>query len=114
RPFDVLLPGVPEVKAKRSMHLAMPAALLAGCVMWSGIALADGVLAIGVTSPITQGGVSYGFVRNFSPRAAAQSAALDTCRRLANVREAAENCRVVGLFTDQCFAIAFAPQAAAG
>jgi len=96
------------------MHLAMPAALLAGCVMWSGIALADGVLAIGVTSPITQGGVSYGFVRNFSPRAAAQSAALDTCRRLANVREAAENCRVVGLFTDQCFAIAFAPQAAAG
>jgi tetratricopeptide (TPR) repeat protein len=81
---------------------------------WPSLAAADGVLAIGVTSPITQGGVTFGYVRNFSPRAAAQAAALDTCRKLANVRAAAENCRVVGLFTDQCFAIAFAPQAATG
>ena len=83
-------------------------------LLWPSVAAADGVLAIGVTAPLTQGGVTFGYVRNFSPRAAAQSAALDTCRRLANVREAAENCRIVGLFTDQCFAIAFAPQAATG
>ena len=56
---------------------------------WPSPAAADGVLAVGVTSPITQGGVTYGYVRNFSPRASAQAAALDTCRRLANVRAAA-------------------------
>jgi lipoprotein NlpI len=91
------------------------AALIAvAALAWPSLAAADGVLAIGVTSPITQGGVTYGYVRNFTPRAAAQAAALDTCRKLANVREAAESCRVVGLFTDQCFAIAFAPAAASG
>jgi len=90
------------------------ALIVAAALAWPSLAVADGVLAIGVTSPITQGGVTYGYVRNFSPRAAAQAAALDTCRKLANVREAADNCRVVGLFTDQCFAIAFVPQAATG
>ncbi|HUI97687.1 MAG TPA: tetratricopeptide repeat protein, partial [Xanthobacteraceae bacterium] len=90
------------------------AALVAAAFLSSERALADGVLAIGVTSPIVQGGVTYGYVRNFSPPASAQAAALDTCRRLANVPQAAENCRVVGLFTDQCFAIAFAPEAAVG
>ena len=94
--------------------VARAAALFAGALLSPQIAAADGVLAIGVTSPIVQGGVTYGYVRNFSPRTAAQAAALDTCRRLANVRAAADNCHVVGLFTDQCFAIAFAPQAATG
>src|SRR5215467_10278530 len=96
RAIDVLLPGVPEVKRA--------ALVLVAALGWPSFAAADGVLAIGVTSPIVQGGVTYGYVRNFSPRAAAESAALDTCRRLANVRAAAESCRVVGLFTDQCFA----------
>jgi lipoprotein NlpI len=91
------------------------AALIVGAVLaWPSLAAADGVLAIGVTSPVVQGGVTYGYVRNFSPGAAAQAAALNTCRRLANVPAAAESCRVVGLFTDQCFAIAFVPQAATG
>jgi tetratricopeptide (TPR) repeat protein len=90
------------------------APILVAALVWPSLAAADGVLAIGVTSPIVQGGVTYGYVRNFSPSAAAQAAALDTCRRLANVREAAESCRVVGRFTDQCFAIAFVPDAATG
>jgi len=90
------------------------ALIVTAALAWPSLAAADGVLAIGVTSPITQGGVTYGYVRNFTPRATAQAAALDTCRKLANVRGAAENCRVVGVFTDQCFAIAFAPPAAAG
>jgi lipoprotein NlpI len=77
-------------------------------------ARADGVLAIGVTTPIVQGGLTFGYVRNFAPRPSAQAAAVDTCRRLANVPQAAENCRVVATFTDQCFAIAFVPQAATG
>ncbi len=94
------------------MRSAAP--IIVAALLWPSLAAADGVLAIGVTSPITQGGVTYGYVRNFSPSAAAQAAALDTCRKLANVHEAAESCRVVGLFTDQCFAIAFVPQAATG
>ena len=83
-------------------------------VAWAGPTHADGVLAIGVTAPIIQGGLTFGYVRNFSPRTSAQAAAVDTCRRLANVPQAAENCRVVATFTDQCFAIAFVPQAATG
>ena len=90
----------------------LAAALLAAA--WTGPARADGVLAIGVTTPIVQGGLTFGYVRNFSPRTSAQAAAVDTCRRLANVPQAAENCRVVATFTDQCFAIAFVPQAATG
>jgi len=106
---------MPEVKRLvRAPAGIRAAALLVAALVAPRVATADGVLAIGVTSPIVQGGVTYGYVRNFSPPAAAQAAALDTCRRLANVREAAENCRVVGLFTDQCFAIAFAPAAATG
>jgi tetratricopeptide (TPR) repeat protein len=92
--------------------LSLAAALLA--IAPTGPVRADGVLAIGVTSPIVQGGLTYGYVRNFSPRASAQAAAVDTCRRLANVPPAAENCRVVAQFTDRCFAIAFVPQAATG
>ncbi len=76
------------------------------------MAIADGALAIGAASPIVQGGLAYGFTRHLSPRDSAQTLALDTCRKLANVPQTAANCRVVGMFTDQCFAIAFTPQAA--
>src|SRR5262249_44936399 len=110
RPLHVLLPDVPEMRRVASFPIA--AVLLAAAL--AAPARADGVLAIGVTSPIVQGGLTYGYVRNFSPRASAQAAAVDTCRRLANVPQAAENCRVVAQFTDQCFAIAFVPQAATG
>jgi lipoprotein NlpI len=107
---------MPEVKRLvRAPAGIRTAALLATALLAApGSATADGVLAIGVSSPIVQGGVTYGYVRNFSPPASAQAAALDTCRRLANVPAAAESCRIVGLFTDQCFAIAFAPAAATG
>lgn len=97
---------------RRTAPQLIAAAFLAAA--WAGPAHADGVLAVGVTAPIVQGGLTFGYVRNFSPRASAQAAALDTCRRLANVPQAAENCRVVATFTDQCFAIAFVPQAATG
>jgi lipoprotein NlpI len=90
------------------------AGLLALVCLSPDMAVADGVLAIGVTSPIVQGGLAYGFVRNFSPSSAAQAAAVGTCRRFANVPQAAESCRVVGTFTDKCFAIAFVPEAATG
>ena len=89
-------------------------ALLAGVLLSPGIAAADGALAIGVTTPIAQGGLAYGFTRHFAPRESAQAAALDTCRKTANVPQTAENCRVVGMFTDQCFAIAFIPESGSG
>jgi lipoprotein NlpI len=88
------------------------AGLLALLLLSPGTAAADGALAIGATSPIVQGGFAYGFTRHFSPRESAQAVAVDTCRKLANVPQTAADCRVVGMFTDQCFAIAFTPQAA--
>jgi tetratricopeptide (TPR) repeat protein len=74
------------------------------------IAVADGALAI--TSNAAQDGVAYGFVRNF-PAMTAQAAALDTCRRMSNTRQTVASCRIVGLFTDRCFAIALMPQGGA-
>jgi len=88
------------------------AGALALVVLSPGMAAADGALAIGATSPIVQGGLAYGFTRHFSPRESAQAVAVDTCRKLANVPQTAADCRVVGMFTDRCFAIAFTPQAA--
>lgn len=83
---------------------------LAAALLLPGVAAAEGALAI--TSNATQDGVAYGFVRNFTP-ATAQAAALDTCRRMSNTQRTVASCRVVGMFTDQCFAIALVPQAGA-
>lgn len=82
-------------------------ALLAAILLLPNIAVADGALAI--TSNATQDGVAYGFVRNFSA-ATAQAAALDTCRRMSNTQRTVASCRIVGMFTDRCFAIALVPQ----
>ena len=94
--------------AKRT-GLRIVAAIVA-IVPLRGLAVADGALAI--TSNAVQDGVAYGFVRNFSP-ATAQAAALDTCRRMSNTQRTVASCRVVGMFTDQCFAIALVPQSGA-
>jgi tetratricopeptide (TPR) repeat protein len=85
-------------------------ALLAAALVSPRMAAADGALAI--TSNATQDGVAYGFVRNF-PAAAAQAAALNTCRGMANTQRTLASCRIVGMFTDRCFAIALVPQAGA-
>ena len=83
---------------------------IAAALLLPGVAVADGALAI--TSNATQDGVAYGFVRNFSA-ATAQAAALDICRRMSNTQRTVASCRIVGMFTDQCFAIALVPQAGA-
>jgi tetratricopeptide (TPR) repeat protein len=83
---------------------------MVAALSWPHMAAADGALAI--TSNAVQDGVAYGFVRNF-PAATAQAAALDTCRRMSNTQQTVASCRIVGLFTDRCFAIALVPQAGA-
>jgi tetratricopeptide (TPR) repeat protein len=83
-------------------------ALLAAVLSLPRMAAADGALAI--TSNATQDGVAYGFVRNF-PAMTAQAAALDTCRKMSNTQRTVASCRIVGMFTDRCFAIALVPQA---
>ncbi len=84
--------------------------LVVAIMLSPGIAAADGALAI--TSNAVQDGVAYGFVRNF-PAMTAQAAALDLCRRMSNTQRTLASCRIVGLFTDRCFAIALVPQAGA-
>jgi lipoprotein NlpI len=92
------------------MARARIAALILAVVPLPGIAVADGALAI--TSNVAQDGVAYGFVRNF-PAATAQAAALDTCRKMSNTQRTVASCRIVGMFTDRCFAIALVPQGGA-
>ncbi len=82
-------------------------ALIAAVLCWPRVAAADGALAI--TSNAVQDGVAYGFVRNF-PAATAQAAAVDTCRRMSNTQRTVASCRIVGMFTDRCFAIALVPE----
>jgi tetratricopeptide (TPR) repeat protein len=89
------------------VRIAAP--IVAG-LLWPGVAAADGALAI--TSNAVRDGVAYGFVRNFSA-GTAQAAALDTCRRMSNTERTVASCRIVGMFTDRCFAIALVPQAGA-
>ena len=85
-------------------------AAIAAALLVPGIASAEGALAI--TSNAIQDGVAYGFVRNF-PAATAQAAALDTCRRMSNTQQTVASCRIVGMFTNKCFAIALVPQGGA-
>jgi tetratricopeptide (TPR) repeat protein len=98
---------VPEVIRSARARLV---ALVVATALSPSLAAADGALAI--TSNAVQDGVAYGFVRNF-PAATAQAAALDTCRRMSNTQQTVASCRIVGLFTDRCFAIALVPQAGA-
>jgi tetratricopeptide (TPR) repeat protein len=84
------------------------AALLAVTLLRPDLAAADGALAI--TSNLATDGLAYGFVRNFSS-GSAQAAALDTCRKMANTQQTVASCRIVGMFTNQCFAIALIPDA---
>ena len=85
-------------------------ALIVTILLSPAIAAAAGALA--VTSNAVQDGVAYGFVRNFSATTA-QAAALDTCRRMSNTQQTVASCRIVGMFTDRCFAIALVPQGGA-
>jgi len=85
-------------------------ALIVAITLSPSLVAADGALAI--TSNAVQDGVAYGFVRNF-PAATAQAAALDTCRRMSNTQQTVASCRIVGMFTDRCFAISLVPQAGA-
>jgi lipoprotein NlpI len=111
RAVDVLLPGLSEViRSNATMTGVRIATAIAATFLLSGVAMADGALAI--TSNAAQDGVAYGFVRNF-PAATAPAAALDTCRRMSNTQRTVASCRVVGMFTDQCFAIALVPQGGA-
>jgi lipoprotein NlpI len=80
---------------------------LVALLILPGVAAADGALAI--TSNAVQDGVAYGFVRDF-PAASAQAAALDTCRKMSNTQRTVASCRIAGMFTDRCFAIALVPQ----
>jgi tetratricopeptide (TPR) repeat protein len=98
---------VPEVTGPAGARIL---AAIVAVLLLPRLAAADGALAI--TSNAVQDGVAYGFVRNF-PAATAQAAALDTCRRMSNTQQTVASCRIVGLFTDRCFAIALVPQAGA-
>jgi lipoprotein NlpI len=84
------------------------AMLLAVALLRPDLAAADGALAI--TSNLARDGLAYGFVRNFSA-GSAQAAALDTCRKMASTQQTVASCRIVGMFTNQCFAIALIPEA---
>jgi hypothetical protein len=77
-------------------------------VMLGSPARGDGVLAIAIPEDGLRGGFAYGLGYDYPNAAAAEAAALKTCREQANKFDVpASRCSVVWRFKRQCVAVAF-------
>jgi hypothetical protein len=69
---------------------------------------ADGALAVGSTGDVVKDGVAFGMVIDMAKDKAAETA-LTRCRTF-RARAAAAQCKVVAVFSRECFAVAYDPQ----
>lgn len=72
--------------------------------------VAEGALAIGTTGNVPLYGMAVGGSVNNRTSGEAISNALETCRAQPDVPNAAAYCKIVGTFTDKCYAAAFDPK----
>ncbi len=73
-------------------------------------AAAEGALAVGSTSDVSKDGIAFGTAVNYKTPADARSSALDKCRGYKPAPKAAAQCRLVGNFRRECWAIAMDPK----
>jgi hypothetical protein len=88
-------------------------ALWATLVVTTGLfspALADGALAVGSTSNVEKDGIAFGTAINYRSEGEARRTALEYCRDYKPAPKAAAQCRLVGTFKDECYAIAMDPK----
>jgi hypothetical protein len=90
----------------------LAAALLVGMIARSGLATADGALAVGEPSDVAAEGFAYGFAVDKATGEAARAEALRDCREPAPGIDprAQALCAVVQAFKSQCFAVAMDPK----
>jgi hypothetical protein len=88
---------------------ALNAARLAAIVLigWAAAARADGAIAVGSTGDVVKYGIAFGMVVDM-PLKDALETALTRCRSF-QAREAAKFCKVVAIFSRECYAVAYDP-----
>jgi hypothetical protein len=98
------------------MMLARPgltsALLLAGAILGTPPARADGALAVSQMGDAARQGLAVGWAVDYASKDAAEKEALARCRASPEASPAArEACRIVETFSDRCLAIALDPEA---
>ena len=93
------------------IKLGCVVALAAIAAMASSPAGADGSLAVGSTADVAKDGIAIGTSINYKTLSEAEQAALEKCRNYKPAPKAAAQCRPVGTFKDECYAISFDPKA---
>jgi Domain of unknown function (DUF4189) len=83
-------------------------ALLA--VAASSPAGAAGALAVGSTSDVSKDGIAVGTSINYKTASEAEQASLKRCRDYKPAPKAAAQCRSVGTFRGECYAVSFDPK----
>jgi hypothetical protein len=73
--------------------------------------VAEGALAFGMLGDVSKDGIAVGGSINKATEEAAIAKALTVCRGYTGAKEAAANCKIVAIFSRQCFAVAFDPAA---
>ncbi len=86
-------------------------ALVAIATVASSSAGADGALAVGSTTDVAKDGIAVGTSINYKTPEEAENAALGHCRNYKPAPKAAAQCRSVGTFRGECYAISFDPKA---
>jgi hypothetical protein len=86
-------------------------ALIAVAAVASTPAGADGALAVGSTADVAKDGIAVGTSINYKTADEAAEAALRRCRDYKPAPKAAAQCRSVGTFRGECYAVSFDPKA---
>jgi hypothetical protein len=83
---------------------------IAVVVMAGAAARADGALVVGSTADVAKDGIAIGTSVNYKTPEEADAAALERCRNYKPAPKAAAQCRSVGTFKGECYAISFDPK----
>jgi uncharacterized protein DUF4189 len=89
---------------------SMCAVVMTAALAASSPAGADGAIAVGSTANVVKDGIAVGTSSNYESASAALEAALKRCRSFKPAPKAATQCRSVGTFKNECYAISFDPK----
>src|ERR1700736_3776060 len=79
-------------------------------LMAGAAARADGALAVGSTADVAKDGIAIGTSINYKSPEEAEAAAMERCKGYKPAPKAAAQCRSVGSFKSECYAISFDPK----
>jgi hypothetical protein len=92
------------------IKLGCVVAVVAMAALASSPAGADGALAVGATGDVAKDGIAVGTSINYKTADEAAQASLKRCRDYKPAPKAAAQCRSVGTFRGECYAVSFDPK----